>query len=109
MELCILKVSCNPHVINYIGNYGRGDEMKIFTQLKADELEGALSNADAAKRRWTESSADLPVGGQFATATVAEGQVDLIRTRQAREDGGWSKEVCLFPGAQLSDFSIASV
>lgn len=80
--------------------------MKIYTQL-ADEEVGALSSVGAANRRWTANAADIVAGAGIASATVADGQVDLIRTRQTREDGGWSKEVCLFPGAELADIQLA--
>ena len=75
--------------------------MKIYTNL-ADEEVGALSSASSSDRRWTANAADI-TGGRVASAVVQDDQVDLIRSRQTREDGGWSKEVCLFPGAQVTD------
>ncbi|TLX16169.1 hypothetical protein [Rhizobium sp. MHM7A] len=82
--------------------------MKIYTQLADDEVGAALSSVGAADRRWTANAADIVAGAGIASATVADDQVDLIRTRQAREDGDWSKEVCLFPGAELSDIEASS-
>lgn len=75
--------------------------MKIYTQLTDVEI-GALSSAGTADRRWTANAADI-TEGKLVSAVVQDDQVDLIRSRQTREDGGWSKEVCLFPGAQVTD------
>ena len=75
--------------------------MKIYTQLADDEV-GALSKIGASDRRWTANVADID-GALVASASVQDDQVDLIRTRQTREDGGWSKEVCLFPGTVVTD------
>ncbi len=78
--------------------------MKIYTQL-ADEEVGVLSSVTSSDRRWTANAADI-TGGHVASAVVQDDQVDLIRSRQTREDGGWSKEVCLFPGAQITDLQV---
>jgi succinylarginine dihydrolase len=88
------------------GNHVRGVDMKIYTQIEDKEV-GALSKVGAADRRWTANAGDIPPGTATASATVPDTQVDLIRSRQAREDGGWSKEVCLFPGTELADIEAA--
>jgi hypothetical protein len=75
--------------------------MKIYTQLNEGET-GVLS-VGAAERRWTANVLDIPSEGVVVSALVSDDQVDHIRTRYAREDGGWSKEVCLFPGATLEE------
>lgn len=79
--------------------------MKIYTELMDEEL-ATLSGSAGGERRWTENRSDLGVNAVVAVATVAEEHVDFIRSRQAREDGGWSKEVCLFRGATVADLSV---
>jgi hypothetical protein len=79
--------------------------MKIYTQLEDEEV-AALSRVGKTDRRWTADAADIASGGRVASASVADDQVDLIRTRQTREDGDWSKEVCLFPGADITDLQV---
>jgi hypothetical protein len=78
--------------------------MKIYTQLNDEEV-SALCGVDVGNRRWTEERADFEVDAVTASALVLEDQVDFIRSRQAREDGGLSKEICLFRGAKVSDVS----
>lgn len=79
--------------------------MKIYTQINGDEV-SALSSLEGHTRRWTKNAGDIGVGSAMVSATVADNQVDYIRSRQAREDGGWSKEVCLFPGVKLTDLEV---
>jgi hypothetical protein len=79
--------------------------MKIYTQLSPGEVEH-LSTETLGKRRWSEDASDFKAGVVVASAFVSDDQVDFIGSRHAREDGGLSHEVCLFPGASLTDVEV---
>lgn len=76
--------------------------MEIFGLSSTQKHLSGLDAFDVKTARWSAVLSDLGDRGTRVAAEVDEKDVDWIKSRYAREDGGWEKEIVLFPEAKVA-------